>query len=132
MKPIHKHDCTRCVYLGTYVDSGHTPQSIDCYVCLKPDHPSLHSILGRWSDEGAHYYSSHPPEAFQDSTDYLLRAQRWYMFALAQMMRLGYYRPEPITLCADCTNHPASGTDVHGKALCNECGWKAFRKASDK
>jgi hypothetical protein len=54
MKPKFKHHCDKCEYVWT-VDG------IDWYVCPNPDRmESLTSILGRYAEPEADYYSYHP------------------------------------------------------------------------
>jgi hypothetical protein len=96
MKPKHKHDCTHCVFLGTYLDNKvnniqGTRDEIDCYWCDKPDFPSLSSILGRYGSEGPEYFSYHPPEAFADK-HFLERAQAWYLYAMLKATLMGLYK----------------------------------------
>ncbi len=93
-KPVHVHDCDTCIYLGTIKPrttdgkATDTEQFIDCYWCADTTHPGLSSVIGRYGSEGSEYASSHPPESFAMKYDYLLIADRWYLFALMQ----GYLR----------------------------------------
>jgi type 1 glutamine amidotransferase len=92
----YTHDCTKCIYLGSIKKRHPGDNAIDCYVCLDKENPSLHSIIGRFGSEGEEYYSSHPPEAFTAKMEYLELADRWYLFALHQMIRRGLYTLPPI------------------------------------
>lgn len=94
-KPVHTHDCDRCVYLGTISPrsaSDSEGQWIDCYWCENKEHPQLSSMLGRYGSNGPEYASSHPPEAFASKDDYLLFADRWYLFSLLRATWLGLYK----------------------------------------
>lgn len=94
MKPQHKHNCTRCVYLGTVYDRANEKRNpIDCYWCASPTKETLCSVLGRYGSEGSEYMSSHSPEAFSGPCEYLTQfAERWYLFSLLQASMLGLYK----------------------------------------
>lgn len=49
MKPIYKHDCDGCQYLGTVHGAG--PFAVDWYRHSYGDHVSM---VGRYSDEPSH------------------------------------------------------------------------------
>lgn len=49
MKPIYKHDCDACQFLGSTVVEG---EAYDLYYCAHEP-----TIIARWSDEGADYSS---------------------------------------------------------------------------
>lgn len=94
-KPHHTHDCDKCVYLGSVYakrNNDFPKEYIDCYWCVKELYPSLTSVIGRFGSDGPDYSSSHPPEAFADPNDYLMIADRWYLFALLRATELGLYR----------------------------------------
>lgn len=96
MKPVHQHDCDRCVYLGTInrdrfgddVDGN----KIDCYWCKSPSSPNLDSVIGRFGSNGPDYSSSLPPEAFAMGDEYLINAERWYLYAILQATLKGLYK----------------------------------------
>lgn len=92
MKPRYTHDCDKCIYLGTVYArrENDCKDYIDCYWCANR-YPSLSSVLGRYGNEGPEYMSSHPPEAFASGNDYLMMADRWYLFAMFQAVKLGLY-----------------------------------------
>lgn len=48
-KPLHKHDCKRCIYLGS-------EEGIDCYYC-HDEEPCLATLIARYSSDGANYSS---------------------------------------------------------------------------
>jgi hypothetical protein len=98
MKPTHKHDCDRCIYLGSLIKELRagpivitSDNVIDCYWCKNTDNPNLSSIIGRYSSDGPDYASSHPPECFAGGIDILQCSDRWYLFALLQAIRLNLY-----------------------------------------
>lgn len=92
-EPVWKHDCKSCIYLGTIKPRNKEDVPVDCYWCSnKSDTAPIHvSILGRFGNEGLEYASSNPPEAFSGADDYLLIADRWYLFALLEAARRGLY-----------------------------------------
>lgn len=93
MKPRYTHDCEKCVYLGTvYAERENDCKNyIDCYWCKNERYPSLTSVIGRYGSDGPEYSSSLPPEAFAAGNDYLMMADRWYLFALFRATVLGLY-----------------------------------------
>jgi len=46
-KPIHEHDCSRCLFLGTH-------KSHDLYFCEQSGHPT---VIARYSSKGSEYIS---------------------------------------------------------------------------
>lgn len=55
-KPIYKHDCSECIYLGTFTPSDNKYQEIreyDLYVHLKNE--IILSLIARYSDHPGDY-----------------------------------------------------------------------------
>lgn len=105
MKPVYKHDCDKCIYLGTLQPRAADEFPIDTYWCTNPNHPNLSSIIGREGDDVPNYVSSHPPEAFASKYDYLNQAGRWYLYALLQASLRGLYKkPQPKDVSVKLTN----------------------------
>lgn len=94
-KPVWQHDCKSCIYLGTIKPRSKDDEPVDCYWCRKGSDPApTHvSMLGRYGNEG-HEYASNSPPNHNDPDDYLLIADRWYLFALLEATRRGLYTPE--------------------------------------
>ena len=96
-QPVWQHDCKSCLYLGTIKPRSKDDEPVDCYWCKHgPESaPTNVSMLGRYGNEGHEYASSHPPEAFVGGADdYLVIADRWYLFSLLEATRRGLYAPE--------------------------------------
>jgi len=91
-KPVHKHDCDHCIYLGTLkprtVDCKPTKEEpfIDCYWCPSVDYPPLSSMIARYGSVDSHYASYHPRQ-----DEVLLMMDRAYMFILLQATLRGLW-----------------------------------------
>ncbi len=87
--PVYMHDCQKCIFLGTLKPlSSDGEKEIDCYICIKSN-INLSSIIGRYGNEGYQYVSSHPYHAFAGGDEYLLLADRYYLYSIIQAARLG-------------------------------------------
>lgn len=51
VKPIYKHDCRSCVFLGRYVDCY--GEKFDLYFC----DTAVKTVIARYSDDGPDYCS---------------------------------------------------------------------------
>lgn len=61
--PLFKHDCDRCQFVGSAIDSTYSVQSAKCdlYVCM-PSEPRLRdlrtpTLIARYSDKASDYRS---------------------------------------------------------------------------
>lgn len=89
-EPQYEHDCNACKFLGTYTfqEEGYTYMgTTDLYYCANKEHPSLSSLLARYSDEASEYTSSHPPEAFAKGYE----APEWVRILISRAREAGVY-----------------------------------------
>lgn len=71
-KPIHEHDCKRCVFLGNAYDPNHDDEEKfnsgcgDLYWCKGPGSVSLDTMIFRYGILGD-YVSAHPPSRSEEA-----------------------------------------------------------------
>lgn len=102
MKPVHQHDCDKCIYLGSvyeFTAGKKDPQLIDTYWCGQQNHYLQGSILGRYGDAGPEYASSLPPHCFgggatpaENMEQFLAMQSGWYHYALLKATWMGLYK----------------------------------------
>ena len=92
-KPYFMHDCNSCVFLGRF-------RKHDLYVCLHKG-KKIDTVLGRWSSEGADYYSGLEFALFareglafartRSAKRNITKGSRILLEALKRAEALGYY-----------------------------------------
>lgn len=84
--PRHKHDCERCVFLGSY-------ENFDLYVCPASGE-RISTVVARYGDDGPDYVSgAHWPICFADEPEYffpLKGSDAALTIALLRALKAGY------------------------------------------
>lgn len=66
-RPLHRHDCDACIFLGRHFCVGAYAGAYDLY--YHPGHPEItESVIARYGDEGSYYSGMHFAAPYVDIT----------------------------------------------------------------